>query len=387
MQKKLIALAVAGLMSGAAFAQTSVTIGGKVDAGYQFGMTQKADGVCGTSGDCGGSTTEQLTDGSASTSRITIGAKETINNDLEAGVSLDMRFSNFHDGKGVNNSTTSTLAGIGGLTSNDKKEVYLKSKLLGELHWGVQNAGDEFYVATKPYMVEPKDTELVKYGISGYRASSLTDRTTKYITPTLSIGDFQLAAMSTYSFGEARKSGASNVDGTGSGDVLAGGIQWKFGKLIDGGYDRWTRYTSNATAEDGFHFQRTYFSLFPWAGLKIAGVYINNSGYAAGKPFQDKNTNLVVSYNFNAKANIGFGYSIVRDVGDERNSGHAWQFGGTYFLSKSVYLYSAVTKTDWERNQDKIGGKFDGTASGFGTSSTASKLDSRLTKIGLVKEF
>jgi len=36
MQKRIIALAVFGLMSGAAFAQTSVTIGGKFDAGYQF---------------------------------------------------------------------------------------------------------------------------------------------------------------------------------------------------------------------------------------------------------------------------------------------------------------------------------------------------------------
>ena len=49
MQKKLIALAVAGLMSGAAFAQTSVTVGGKFDAGYQFKRTANADVV--TNGD------------------------------------------------------------------------------------------------------------------------------------------------------------------------------------------------------------------------------------------------------------------------------------------------------------------------------------------------
>ena len=37
MQKKIIALAVAGLVSGAAFAQSNVTIYGAVDMGYLQG--------------------------------------------------------------------------------------------------------------------------------------------------------------------------------------------------------------------------------------------------------------------------------------------------------------------------------------------------------------
>lgn len=40
---KNLAQAIAGLMSGAAFAQTSVTVGGKFDAGYQFKHTQNTD--------------------------------------------------------------------------------------------------------------------------------------------------------------------------------------------------------------------------------------------------------------------------------------------------------------------------------------------------------
>ena len=36
MQKKIIALAVAGLVSGAAFAQSNVTVFGIVDMGYQY---------------------------------------------------------------------------------------------------------------------------------------------------------------------------------------------------------------------------------------------------------------------------------------------------------------------------------------------------------------
>ena len=40
MQKKLIALAVAGLVSGAAFAQTNVTVYGVVDVGYQYNKSE-----------------------------------------------------------------------------------------------------------------------------------------------------------------------------------------------------------------------------------------------------------------------------------------------------------------------------------------------------------
>ena len=36
MQKKIIALAVAGLVSGVAFAQTNVTVYGAVDAAYTY---------------------------------------------------------------------------------------------------------------------------------------------------------------------------------------------------------------------------------------------------------------------------------------------------------------------------------------------------------------
>ena len=48
MQKKLIALAVASLASGAAFAQTNVTIYGIADAGYVYSSGDPIKGVAGT---------------------------------------------------------------------------------------------------------------------------------------------------------------------------------------------------------------------------------------------------------------------------------------------------------------------------------------------------
>ena len=45
MQKKIIALAVAGLVSGAAFAESNVVISGIVDVGYQYSSDALAHGL------------------------------------------------------------------------------------------------------------------------------------------------------------------------------------------------------------------------------------------------------------------------------------------------------------------------------------------------------
>jgi hypothetical protein len=377
MQKKLIALAVAGLMSGAAFAQTSVTIGGKFDAGYQFKRTAANDVNGGAQG---GSTTETLGDGAASTSRITVGAKETLYPGWEAGVSLDLRFGTIEEGK--NAATT------GGINSNDKKAMYLTTPI-GTVQWGVINAGDNFYLAEKPYMVSPKDLEIVKYGIATYRITALTNRMTDLRTPTINAGPVGLLFKAQYAIGDQRKSGTSNVSGTNSADAYSGGFEYKVGDVVNGGFDILHRTPTSYAANDGFNFWRFYTSVIPVKGLKIAGTYIDQNGYGLNggvkTGWADKVTNAVISYNLNDKVEIGAEYSIVRDVGEFRNSGRGYMFGGAYFLSKNTYVYAAYQKSDWQSNGSAYGGKYDGTAANF--TGTASKGDSTYTRFGMVKEF
>ena len=144
---------------------------------------------------------------------------------MEAGVSMDLRFGNFHEGK--NAATT------GGINSNDKKAVYLKSNMLGTVQWGVINSGDNFYLATKPYMVEPKDLEIVKYGIATYRMEALTSRNTTYTTPTLNLGSFAIMGLANYAIGDGHKSGANDATGVLSGDAYSVGMQFKAHQLRD----------------------------------------------------------------------------------------------------------------------------------------------------------
>lgn len=86
MQKKVIALAVAGLVSGVAFAQTNVTIYGIADAGYVYGSDSYTAGAKSTS---------KVYSGGQSGSRLGFKGTEDLGNGLaanfryEAGINID----------------------------------------------------------------------------------------------------------------------------------------------------------------------------------------------------------------------------------------------------------------------------------------------------------
>lgn len=80
MQKKLIALAVAGLVSVPAFAQSNVTIYGIVDMGYVYRGDNVADGIKSRSG---------IDSGVANGSRIGFKGTEDLGNGLKAGFVLE----------------------------------------------------------------------------------------------------------------------------------------------------------------------------------------------------------------------------------------------------------------------------------------------------------
>lgn len=83
MQKKLIALAVAGLMSAPAFAQSNVTIYGVVDYGYQWTGDSRVSGVDSRSA---------LDGGVSAGNRIGFKGTEDLGNGLKAGFVYEMGF-------------------------------------------------------------------------------------------------------------------------------------------------------------------------------------------------------------------------------------------------------------------------------------------------------
>lgn len=392
MQKKLIALAVAGLMSGAAFAQTSVTVGGKFDACYSF-----------TRDNNNKVTKETLTDGCNSTSRVTIGARERIAPGYEARVDFDLRFGNVSEGK--NAATT------GGLNSNDKKALAFSTPF-GTLQWGVANLqSNDYKLSEKPYMVTPKDTELVKFGVSQLRETSLTSNNTSYWTPVLKIGPYEGLLSATFAFGDNRKNGLNDGAGaskTNSGDIWVLGHE---GKLFDGmadyGMDVTRRGASNSeggASGGAMVFNHYYVNVRPVPGnrnLKLSAQYNIYKGWegkdgalivpgalgVVGQSFKDKNTNFVVSYNFDGKAEVGLGVSHINGVGSTRYAGRGIMLGGSYFLSKSLQVYAGLQKTTYSAGtvQGSKVMKYDGTAAG--NSGTSTLANGRTIKVGVLKEF
>lgn len=379
-----IAVAVLSLMAGASQAQ-EVKIGGKFDAGYQFKHTANLDTMagCPAGSDCGGSTTATLGDGGASTSRITIGANEKIDAKTEAYVDFDLRFGNVHEGK--NTATT------GGINSNDKKIMGLRTAY-GNFAWGTYNITN-LAIADKPYMTNIKDMEIVKFGISKPTQSDLTNRNTEYVSPTFTIGQANMLIKGNYAFGDNRKAGNNDTDGTASGDAWSLGYELVWGdvkaKEITLSSVIVRRTPSGNTAEDGYLSWDTGITYKPrfLKGLKLSSSYFASRGYANGaaNAYQYKGTNFVVSYNYDKLWQVGVGISHANDLGSNRNSGRGVMLGGAFWLSPSVYLYSAAYKQDWERNESIANGKYDGTKTGFKDS--LKKIDETYYRVGIVKEF
>jgi Gram-negative porin len=361
MQLKIVAAAVAAMLSGAAGAVVSV--GGKVDVGYQFRQEAK-DASIG-----GGVTTESLTDGSSSTSRITFVEKEDLGNGMSIEVNMDLRFSGGYE------------QGTTGLTSSDKRVLVLRTSYVN-FAWGVQNidgiAGKS--LADKPYMVSPKDMELVKFGISGARESSLTSRNTQIFTNPISVGDLNVMLYANHAFGDNRTKGANDVSGQHSGDLRVAGFEFKLGP-VNGGNDWSQKVSTNdaAATRNGIIFTHSFVTYRVTSSLRLSSNFNTYRGYdGAGSAFFDKNTNFVISYNLGNKLEIGAEASHLNDMGSaSRNSGKGWMVGAAYFITKNTWVYMGVSRTNYERNQATVNGKFDGT----------SKLDGRLTRIGMVKEF
>ena len=190
MQKKLIALAVAGLVSGAAFAQTNVTVYGVVDVGYQYNKSEdnKFSGI--ESGEMSGS-------------RIGFRTTEALGNGLSAIAQAEFGFKADADG---------------GLNSLRNGWVGLKHDKIGAFTAGRQNSVAYDWIA-KGYasditVVYPSNTLASNF--TQLHSSDRVDNSVKYASPVW--GGFEVRTV--YGFGE--KVGA-NQDTSDAGKFTLGG--------------------------------------------------------------------------------------------------------------------------------------------------------------------
>lgn len=216
MQKKVIALAVAGLVSGAAFAQSNVTIYGIVDAAYVNSTGDRA-GTARKNANFSG-----INSGVMAGSRIGFKGEEALGNGLKAVFTLEYALAN---------DVNSTLGSAGALQSR-QTWVGLSSAKLGTAALGRQYAPG-FYAQAKndalmaSAVASPLAVLNAAAGNTIIAASAARwNNSVTYTSPTWS----GLTARGIYAFGE---SGGSTADGISQGDngMFGAGLNYANGPL------------------------------------------------------------------------------------------------------------------------------------------------------------
>jgi predicted porin len=358
MQKKVIALAVAGLVSGAAFAQSNVTVYGVADAGYVYG-----------SGDRQGAANKNLNfsgiqSGLLAGSRIGFKGEEGLGNGLKAVFTLEYALQIDADA-GVG-STGATGNNIGG-TNARQQFVGLEHNKLGTVALGMQYA-PAFYASGRndAFMSSTGIGSLARLtlvgdnSISGTNPARWTNSVT-YTSPTWS--GFSVRAA--YGFGENASELTTVASGNGNG--ISRGDNGKFG--VGGNYAngplnldlvyqsrqgvRTATSGVTASATTGDSINEWYLGgSYDFKVVKISGSYQDKSDSNGTSATEFGNNIWQVGASVPVFGNGKFYAGYSRLSQDRTASGNikAWNLMYSHSLSKRTTLYTGVTQFDNDNN-------------------------------------
>lgn len=368
MQKKIIALAVAGLVSGGAFAQASnVTIYGLLDANVNWQNS-------------GEGTKMTVGTGGFSASRLGFKGEEAIGNGmsavwtLEAGLNVDTQsVGNAAVAAGTNTaSNTGGSSGTAGQFFSRQGFVGLKGGF-GEARLGRQYAGTYIVVAT---IVDCCSGGGVGDGALLANTGFPTRLNNAFTYATPSFGGF--TANITMTSGAENNTGGSTPITSATSDKAGRG--WDFVARYDNGplaaaFTTWSlnnaTWTASATVTDlatrkGVSGSASYDFKVVKAHLGIISAKIKGGGYEAANAGAYNSTS---GYNLALSAPLGngrlyFNYASLNDKSIADKDGSAWGVNYGYDLSKRTMLYAGYGKTNNNPNSTY------GAADGGGMSNT-----------------
>lgn len=357
MQKKLIALAVAGLVSGGAFAQSNVTVYGVADVGVEFA---NADNDAGRQ--------FRVQSGQSAGSRIGFKGEEALGNGLtaifqmEMGVALDNGTSTVHSTNG-GDATGEGVKSAGNGQNIFQRQAYagLKSATLGQVTIGRQY--------TPFYTVKAK-TDAFALGLGGTFNNLMAyipgnadrlNNTIAYVSPNFS----------GFSFGGAYSTGAeNNTKNTDSGVDLSqkAGRAWGLlGQYENGpiyvGVSYHDTYGTAATADlPAGATEQARSKAFLVGGTYDFGVAKAFANYAQGKQTQDGvSGDLTKGRLYNVGVRVPFGvhtvigsYTAAKDRLDTANKASQWGLGYEYAFSKRTVAYASYARIDNKGDSDLI---------------------------------
>lgn len=325
MQKKLIALAVAGLVSAPVFAQSNVTIYGVADAAIGAGNTQDNDfrGVVG---------------GVLSGNRVGFRGTEDLGNGLKAVFTLEQGFSIDTGANHVNNLAFSRQAFVG------------LQGAFGTVSLGRQYAPGYFanYDAALAGLISPQSTLTSGAGLS--------------ITPnTAARWDNSVAYTGTFSGFTARAIYSAQTETeVGVGENQNNDDRWGLGlDYANGPFKAGVTYHFvKETGADNDARKELYVGAeYNFGVLTVAGSwqnardFTNATGVALGEPDRDLRVwqlGVIVPVTAAGKVHVAYGKLQDRDL-DERDAKN-WAVAYTHSLSKRTTAYAAYNKSHNEDN-------------------------------------
>lgn len=335
MQKKVIALAVAGLVSGAAFAQSNVTIYGVADVGVEVGKYGDNAGVV-----------TRAQSGQQAGSRLGFKGEEALGNGLKALFTLEMGISmdtgnHSHAGAGVSATTSSAFSrqAFAGLSS-DK--------------FGTVTIGRQ-YTAFFNTLVK---ADAFGYGLGAQLgntlaklpgATSRTDNTIIYATPNFSGFSGALAYGSGGAAGAETPNQAALTNQVNKvGRYVSAQAAYENGPVYAGlAYSELTGGTPANLATNGYT-NKTWVAAGSY-DFKVVKVL---ASYAAGKLDQDNGGTIYKGDGWSLGAKVPLGtahvisaqYSKLNDKMSTDQDFKVWGVGYEYYLSKRTNLYAAYAK-------------------------------------------
>jgi predicted porin len=365
MQKKFIALAVAGLMSGAAFAQSNVTIYGLVDVGAELGnggFGQKF----------------RVQSGQSAGNRLGFKGEEALGNGLKATFQLETGFS-VDTGMSTNNSSqmssatalstspaaTNTGGTNGATATNDGTTLFQRMAVVGlNGGFGAVTVGRQYtpqfsyLTAVDPFGAGLAGSNGVSVtGLAGY--AQRLDNSVVYTSPNVSGFTGQLG----YSSGnEHNQNGVGSTTPSVAGGTISSdraGQAWVAGVTYANGpayaglaYHKVRGQNFVTTAATALATDVTDNKSWLLAGswdfkfMKLSATYASGNADLAGvggtSDTRHYSLGLVVPVSAAAKIQAVYGSRDDRRVTDL--DFNYMSLGGEYMLSKRTNLYAAYTK-------------------------------------------
>lgn len=386
-QLKVIAAALAGAFCTSAFADlvlydkdgATFSLTPKVDVGVQVKKTESGNSTSLTTAD-----TEKVGDGGYATSRLTLKATKDLGNETQGYVTLDLRFG-------------SIVEGQTGISNNDIKVVGVRNNW-GLIQIGDQNHAPAMFIYEKPH----PDVEIVKYGVSMTRDTTLTNRSIHFETKPLFAG---IGFLGSYAFGDQSSKNTKFGDGNQISYAVQG--QWNIGATgkLGAGLGGWNKRASvtspsgtTTATNDDMRAQEHYLYYKPNPDIKI-GLMLNKfDGHlgAANKPYSERAWNLTTKWDVTEKWRVLGGVSRLYDRGSSdgttttatglgKNDGRGLQLGLVYKWAKGVEVYSGYQKTRFDKNETITNGKFNGNQPNFLASATKQNED--FYRVGIMMEW